>query len=118
MAVSTEDWFDCIICRLSNDESSQDKSTVICNDFETMEGEVKRSNKSGKCRSRNNKGDCSLDYGADADGEQHGQGAPSSREEKVSTLKTVSSPLRSVPVSVFLILINAGLSVTWMFMYI
>lgn len=80
-----------MICRLSNEESSQDKSTVIYNDCETMEGEVKRSNKSGKCRSRNNKVDCSLDYGADADGEQHGQGAPSSREEKVSSLKTVSS---------------------------
>ncbi|XP_059444007.1 probable UDP-N-acetylglucosamine--peptide N-acetylglucosaminyltransferase SPINDLY [Corylus avellana] len=76
------------LTRLNNDESSQDKNTVICNDFETMEGEVKRSNKSGKCRSRNSKADCSLDYGPDGDGEQHVQGAPSSREEKVSSLKT------------------------------
>jgi cobalamin biosynthesis Mg chelatase CobN len=101
---------------LSNDESSQDKSTVICNDSETMESEVKRSNKSGKCRSRNSKVDCSLDYGPDADGEQHVQGVPSSREEKVSSLKTVSSS-SSVPLSVFLILIYAGLCVGWMFMY-
>ncbi|KAG2676067.1 hypothetical protein I3843_12G033900 [Carya illinoinensis] len=74
--------------RLANGESSQDKCTVMCNDSEAMEGEVKRSNKLGKCRSRNNKADCSLDYGGDADGDQHVQGVPSSREEKVSSLKT------------------------------
>ena len=76
--------------RLINDESCQDKSTVTCKDSETMEGEVKRSNKVGKCRSRNSKADCSPDYGADADGDQQGQGVPSSREERVSSLKTVS----------------------------
>ncbi|XP_030938922.1 probable UDP-N-acetylglucosamine--peptide N-acetylglucosaminyltransferase SPINDLY [Quercus lobata] len=76
------------LSRLTNDESSQDKSTVMCKDSETMEGEVKRSNKSGKFRSRNSKADCSPDYGADADGDQQGQGVPSLREEKVSSLKT------------------------------
>lgn len=61
-----------------------------------MEGEVKRSNKSGKFRSRNSKADCSPDYGADADGDQQGQGVPLLREEKVSSLKTVSSTLLSL----------------------
>ncbi|KAK4568867.1 hypothetical protein RGQ29_004333 [Quercus rubra] len=76
------------LSRLTNDENSQDKSTVMCKDSETMEAEVKRSNKSGKFRSRNSKADCSPDYGADADGDQQGQGVPSLREEKVSSLKT------------------------------
>lgn len=88
--------FDVIFYRLTNDESSQDKSTVMCKDSETMESEVKRSNKSGKFRSRNSKADCSPDYGADADGDQQGQGVPSFREEKVSSLKTVSSTLLSL----------------------
>lgn len=83
LPVSTPD-----LIRLANGESSQDKSTVICNDSETIEGEVKRPSKLGKCRSRNNKVDCSPDYGGDADGDQHGQGIPSLREEKVSSLKT------------------------------
>lgn len=91
MIRTVEERFDFMMCRLANGESSQDKSTVMCNDSEVMEGEVKRSNKLGKCRSRSNKVDCSLDYGGDADGDQHGQGVPSSREEKVSSLKTVSS---------------------------
>lgn len=91
MIGAVEEQFDFMMCRLANGESSQDKCTVMCNDSEAMEGEVKRSNKLGKCRSRNNKADCSLDYGGDADGDQHVQGVPSSREEKVSSLKTVSS---------------------------
>lgn len=88
--------FGVIFYRLTNDENSQDKSTVMCKDSETMEAEVKRSNKSGKFRSRNSKADCSPDYGADADGDQQGQGVPSLREEKVSSLKTVSSTLLSL----------------------
>ncbi|KAK8657781.1 hypothetical protein V6N13_036004 [Hibiscus sabdariffa] len=72
--------------RLTNDESSQEKSTVISKDSEAMEGAVKKLNK--KCRSRNSKADALLECGADGDGDQPIQGAPSSREEKVSSLKT------------------------------
>lgn len=110
MAGPIGDSSDFVMIRLANGESSQDKSTVICNDSETIEGEVKRPSKLGKCRSRNNKVDCSPDYGGDADGDQHGQGIPSLREEKVSSLKTVSTPsciakfFCFVPVSVFLLL--------------
>ncbi|XP_059642374.1 probable UDP-N-acetylglucosamine--peptide N-acetylglucosaminyltransferase SPINDLY isoform X2 [Cornus florida] len=49
------------LTRLTNDESSQDKSSLMSKDTDTAEGE---------------------------DGDQHGQGIPSSREEKVSSLKT------------------------------
>lgn len=61
-------------------------------DNDAVEGEGKRINKLGKCRSRN-KVECPLEYGADADGDLPVQGVPSSREEKVSSLKTVSSIL-------------------------
>ncbi|GMJ00089.1 hypothetical protein like AT5G63200 [Hibiscus trionum] len=74
------------LTRLTNDESSQEKSTVISKDNDAVEGAVKKLNK--KCRSRNSKADTLLDCGADADGDQPSQGAPSSREEKVSSLKT------------------------------
>ena len=46
----------------------------------------------GKCRARSSKGEASLEYGGvDGDGDQVGQGSSSSREEKVSSLKTVSA---------------------------
>ncbi|BFG32397.1 hypothetical protein CerSpe_186710 [Prunus speciosa] len=62
---------------------------VTCNkDTDTSEAEGKRLNKLGKSRSRNCKAECSMDYGADADGYLPGQGVSSSREEKVSSLKT------------------------------
>ena len=77
------------IYRLANDENSQDKS-LLSKDNDSIEGEGKKLNKLGKCRSRLSKTDSSLDCGADADGDQHVQGAPSSREEKVSSMKTVS----------------------------
>ncbi|KAA8542184.1 hypothetical protein F0562_023336 [Nyssa sinensis] len=76
------------LTRLINDESSQDKSTLMSKDTDTAEGEGKQLKKLGKCRSRISKVEYPLDCGADADGEQHGQGVPSSREEKVSSLKT------------------------------
>ncbi|XP_048330512.2 uncharacterized protein LOC107418253 isoform X2 [Ziziphus jujuba] len=78
------------LTRLAIDESSQDKSTSMCIDNvdnDAVEGEGKRINKLGKCRSRN-KVECPLEYGADADGDLPVQGVPSSREEKVSSLKT------------------------------
>lgn len=71
----------------------------MCIDNDAMEGEGKRLNKLGKCRSRS-KVDYPLEYGADADGDLPVQGVPSSREEKVSSLKTVSSILS---VGVFLL---------------
>ncbi|KAK8604626.1 hypothetical protein V6N13_099558 [Hibiscus sabdariffa] len=74
------------LTRLTNDESSQEKSFVISKDINAVEGAVKKLNK--KCRSRISKADALLDCGVDADGDQPSQGAPSSREEKVSSLKT------------------------------
>ncbi|KAK4767876.1 hypothetical protein SAY87_003019 [Trapa incisa] len=76
------------ITRLINDDHSQDKSAVIFKESDTLEGEGKKLNKIGKCRTRINKIECLLDYGGDAELEQHGQGTPSSREEKISSLKT------------------------------
>ncbi|KAL1323422.1 hypothetical protein HN51_033771 [Arachis hypogaea] len=75
------------ITRLANDENSQDKS-LLSKENDTVEGEGKKLNKLGKSRSRLSKTDSSLDCGADADGDQHVQGANSSREEKVSSMKT------------------------------
>ncbi|KAJ8771267.1 hypothetical protein K2173_026444 [Erythroxylum novogranatense] len=64
-----------------------DKNSLKCKDGDMMVVEVKKSNKSGKCRSRNNRLEGFLDYGADGD-DQSGLGPSSSREEKVSSLKT------------------------------
>lgn len=75
---------------MTNDDSSQDKSNVVSKEADIVEGEGKRLNKFGKPRSRVTKVEYPLDYGADADADQQGQGAPTSREEKVSSLKTVS----------------------------
>ncbi|KAI4336262.1 hypothetical protein L6164_014808 [Bauhinia variegata] len=75
------------ITRLTNNENDQDKS-MSSKDTDSIEGEGKKLNKQGKCRSRLSKADSSLDCGADADGDQHAQGVASSREEKVSSLKT------------------------------
>ncbi|RVW13367.1 UDP-N-acetylglucosamine--peptide N-acetylglucosaminyltransferase 110 kDa subunit [Vitis vinifera] len=77
-----------ITAKLTNDDSSQDKSTLVSKDTDMVDGEGKRLNKLGKPRSRVTKVEYPLDYGADADADQHGQGAPTSREEKVSSLKT------------------------------
>lgn len=75
-----------IKCRLINEDSnpSSHKETDLA------EGEGKKLNKLGKCRSRISRLDSSLDYGGDGDGDQPGQGTTSSREEKVSSLKTVN----------------------------
>ncbi|XP_030494198.2 probable UDP-N-acetylglucosamine--peptide N-acetylglucosaminyltransferase SPINDLY [Cannabis sativa] len=83
LQVSTPD-----IARLLIDEASQDKSTITCRDNDAVEGEGKRSNKLGRSRSRSNKVESPHDCGADADGDLPVQGAPSSREERVSSLKT------------------------------
>lgn len=74
------------ITRLTNDDISQEKGTLISKDVDAVEGEAKKLNK--KCRSRSSKPESSTDCGADADGDQPSQAAPSSREEKVSSLKT------------------------------
>ncbi|XP_022137325.1 uncharacterized protein LOC111008816 isoform X2 [Momordica charantia] len=76
------------ISRLSMDESNQDKTVASCKDTSTVEVEGRRVSKIAKCRSRNNKVEYSLDSVVDADGDQHGQGVSTSREEKVSSLKT------------------------------
>ncbi|XP_044487566.1 probable UDP-N-acetylglucosamine--peptide N-acetylglucosaminyltransferase SPINDLY [Mangifera indica] len=72
------------LSRLMNEECnpSSHKETDL------VEGESKKLNKLGKCRSRISRLDSSLDYGVDGDGDQPGQGTTSSREEKVNSLKT------------------------------
>ncbi|XP_058749101.1 probable UDP-N-acetylglucosamine--peptide N-acetylglucosaminyltransferase SPINDLY [Vicia villosa] len=76
------------ITRLINDENSQDRS-LLSKETDSNEGEGKRlNNKLGKYRSKPSKTDSSIDCGVDADGDQHVQGPPSSREEKVSSMKT------------------------------
>lgn len=60
-------------------------------------GEAKQCKKLSKCRSKS-KVEYPLDCGADADGDQNGHGVSSSREEKVSSLRTVSLfVLSSIP---------------------
>jgi len=54
---------------------------------DVVESEVKKLSKMGKCRSRSGKVEDNLEGGAE--GDPHSQGAPT-REEKVSSLKTVS----------------------------
>ncbi|KAH1126416.1 hypothetical protein GYH30_015417 [Glycine max] len=75
-----------LITILANDENSQDKSS-LSKDTDSIEAESKKLNKLSKSRSR--KTDSSLDFVADVDGDQHVQGPPSSREEKVSSVKTM-----------------------------
>ncbi|KAK2987711.1 hypothetical protein RJ640_030298 [Escallonia rubra] len=72
--------------------SEEDKNSLMTSK-ETdscWDAESKQSKRSAKWRSRSGKMmDCSVDSGADPDADQNGQGgAPSSREEKVSSLKT------------------------------
>lgn len=68
--------------------SGEDKSSLMCKDNEVTEGEGKKLSKLGRCRSRISKLEYPLDDGADVDGDQHSQGVSTSREEKVSSLKT------------------------------
>lgn len=57
--------------------------------------EAKQMKKLGKCRSKS-KVDYPLDCGTDADADQNGPGNSSSREEKVSSLRTVSYSAQSL----------------------
>ncbi|CAA3007473.1 probable UDP-N-acetylglucosamine--peptide N-acetylglucosaminyltransferase SPINDLY isoform X2 [Olea europaea subsp. europaea] len=76
------------VSRVINDENSQDKMSLMGN-AEAMDAEASQVKRLGKCRSRTSKAeyppDCS---GADIDADQNGQGTSTSREEKVSSLKT------------------------------
>ncbi|XP_043704261.1 probable UDP-N-acetylglucosamine--peptide N-acetylglucosaminyltransferase SPINDLY [Telopea speciosissima] len=74
--------------RSTNDENCGEKITATCKDTDATEGDCRRLNKFSKCRSRINKGDYPLDCGPDTDADHQCQGVPSSREEKVSSLKT------------------------------
>lgn len=74
--------------RLNNEENNQEKISLLGKDSETMELESKQSKKLGKSRSRSGKMEFPMDCGADAEGDHNGPGVPSSREEKVSSLKT------------------------------
>ncbi|XP_042499019.1 probable UDP-N-acetylglucosamine--peptide N-acetylglucosaminyltransferase SPINDLY [Macadamia integrifolia] len=74
--------------RSTNDENCGERSTATCKDTDATEGDCRRLNKLAKCRSRINKGDGPPEYGPDTDADHQCQGVPSSREEKVSSLKT------------------------------
>ncbi|KAF8378173.1 hypothetical protein HHK36_029510 [Tetracentron sinense] len=74
--------------RSTNDESNREKSSLASKETDTTEGEGKKLNKTAKCRSRVSKGEYPLEFGADTDADQQSQGVPTSREEKISSLKT------------------------------
>lgn len=73
------------------DESIPEKLTFMGKDAEALGVEASLSKKVGKCRSKNTKAEYPPDSGgADTDADQNGQGVATCREEKVSSLKTVS----------------------------
>ncbi|KAH9620006.1 hypothetical protein KSS87_003505 [Heliosperma pusillum] len=71
-----------------NDSSLEKLPLIVKEGSEAIEGESKRLNKLGKCRPKSGKVEDHIDCGADVDGDQHSLGTTSSREEKVSSLKT------------------------------
>nr|DAD22055.1 TPA_asm: hypothetical protein HUJ06_023518 [Nelumbo nucifera] len=71
------------IAPLDSTKSIKEENYVV---VDATEREAKRLNKLGKCCSRINKGKCSLECGPDTDADQHCQGAPASREEKVKKM--------------------------------
>ncbi|OVA17608.1 Tetratricopeptide TPR-1 [Macleaya cordata] len=73
--------------RIIKDESvSREKINLVSKEIDATE-EGKKFNKLARSRSRN-KGEFPLECGPDTDADQQSQGVPSSREEKVSSLKT------------------------------
>lgn len=80
-----------MLCRLSNEENNI--SLMLGKDSDVVELEGKQFKKLGKSRSRNGKMEFPIDCsgGGDGEGDHNSPGVPSSREEKVSSLKTVSS---------------------------
>lgn len=78
------------LSRFGNDEVGENRTIGLSKDMmDVPEAEGKQFKKLGKCRSRLNKVDFPLDCGMEVDGDQNGQGTPlSSREEKVSSLRT------------------------------
>lgn len=78
------------IYRITTDETILEKITFTGKDVEALDVEASQSKKLGKCRSKTSKAEYPPDCGADTDADQNGQGAAISREEKVSSLRTVS----------------------------
>ncbi|CAA2939586.1 probable UDP-N-acetylglucosamine--peptide N-acetylglucosaminyltransferase SPINDLY isoform X1 [Olea europaea subsp. europaea] len=76
------------VSRVINDENGRGKMSSMGN-AEPIDSELLQLKRLGKCRSRTSKAEYSPDCnGADMDADQNGQGASTSREEKVSSLKT------------------------------
>lgn len=94
LVLLTKGYMKLVICpRIINDESSsREKITLVSKEIDVRE-EGKKLNKLGRSRSRN-KGEFPLECATDADADQQSQGVPSSREERVSSLKTVSCDLQ------------------------
>ncbi|KAL4557906.1 hypothetical protein LXL04_036100 [Taraxacum kok-saghyz] len=72
----------------NNEENNQEIISLSVKDSDTVELEGKQSKKLGKSRSRSGKMEFPMDCGPDAEGDHSGPGVPSSREEKVSRIKT------------------------------
>lgn len=82
------DW----VSRITIDEAVVEKLTFAAKDAETLDMEVSLSKKVGKYRTKNIKVEYPPDSaGLETDADQSGQGVATSREEKVSSLKTVST---------------------------
>ncbi|XP_073059142.1 uncharacterized protein [Primulina eburnea] len=78
-----------LVSRTVTDETISEKITLMHKDVDALDVEASQSKKVGKCRSRTSKVEYPPDCcGADTDADQNGLGVPSSREEKVSSLKT------------------------------
>ncbi|XP_073279976.1 uncharacterized protein [Primulina huaijiensis] len=78
-----------LVSRTVTDETISEKITLMHKDVDALDVEASQSKKVGRCRSRTSKVEYPPDCcGADTDADQNGLGVPSSREEKVSSLKT------------------------------
>ncbi|KAK4394895.1 hypothetical protein Sango_1643800 [Sesamum angolense] len=75
--------------RINIDETILEKMNFMSKDAEAFDAEASQSKKVGKCRSKLTKMEYPPDCGgAETDADQNGHGVATSREEKVSSLKT------------------------------
>ncbi|KAL0441149.1 UNVERIFIED_CONTAM: hypothetical protein Sradi_0053800 [Sesamum radiatum] len=75
--------------RINIDETILEKMSFMSKDAEAFDAEASQSKKVGKCRSKLTKMEYPPDCGgAETDADQNGHGVATSREEKVSSLKT------------------------------
>ncbi|PIN27038.1 Protein O-GlcNAc transferase [Handroanthus impetiginosus] len=88
-AISSSSSLSVPVSRITTDEAILEKLNFPSKDAEALDVEASQSKKVGKCRSKTSKVEYPPDCGgADAEADQNGQGVATSREEKVSSLKT------------------------------